>query len=308
VPTKQRSSLLSVVVSGAIRSPCKLGPKHHSVIRLSCKEARLTLWNNTGYHKDAHTSLVGVRELTKGTHRCFRSDEEVEGWLEENKINFELSNHQNETRLSGPGLFAYPGQSNMTGRRLSLSWTERLRKSVHQDTYSLLDAAALATTSQLDFSNADAAPDFTALSFYKIFGFPDLGALIVRKKSGGILSWRKYFGGGTVSMLTVLNDSSVVRKDDTIHDGLEDGTLPFHTIIALGCAMKVHKKLYGSMNSISNHTNFLSTRLYDGMVQLTHGNGRPLCTMYTDSTPRLSYRNAKTQVRYSKHHRIVCTS
>jgi molybdenum cofactor sulfurtransferase len=185
----------------------------------------------------------------------------------------------------------------MTGRRLTLSWTERLRKSVHQDTYSLLDAATLATTSQLDFSNPDAAPDFTAVSFYKIFGFPDLGALIVRKKSGGILSWRKYFGGGTVNMLTVLNDSSVMRKDESIHDGLEDGTLPFHNIIALGCAMKIHKKLYGSMDSISSHTSFLSRRLYDGMVQLTHGNGRPLCTIYNESTSRSSYRNPKTQVR-----------
>lgn len=34
-----------------------------------------------GYHKDAHTSLVGVRELTKGTHHCFASDDEVESTL-----------------------------------------------------------------------------------------------------------------------------------------------------------------------------------------------------------------------------------
>jgi len=188
----------------------------------------------------------------------------------------------------------------MTGRRLPLSWTQRLRKSVHQDTYSLLDAAALATTTRLDFSDPDAAPDFTALSFYKIFGFPDLGALIVRKKSGGILSWRKYFGGGTVNMLTVLNDSSVMRKDATIHDALEDGTLPFHNIIALGCAIKVHEKLYGSMNAISSHTNFLSRRLYGGMLELVHGNGQPLCTMYTDISAR-SYKDPKTQVRYSRH-------
>lgn len=66
-----------------------------------------------GYHRDAHTSLVGVRELTK-MHRCFTSDEEVDLWI-------------NSGGLGGPrarqlGLFAYPGQSNMTGRRLPLSW------------------------------------------------------------------------------------------------------------------------------------------------------------------------------------------
>jgi len=66
-----------------------------------------------GYHKDAHTSLVGIRELTS-MHRCFLSDEEVDTWI-------------NSGGMGGPrarqmGLFAYPGQSNMTGRRLPLSW------------------------------------------------------------------------------------------------------------------------------------------------------------------------------------------
>jgi len=140
---------------------------------------------------------VGVRELTKGAQYCFSDDEEVEDWLEGHIPKSKLLN---ETGF--PGLFAYPGQSNMTGRRLPLSWTAKLRNSVrplHQDTYSLLDAAALATTTQLDFSDPDSAPDFTALSFYKIFGFPDLGALIVRRNSGGVLLWRKYFGGSTVN-------------------------------------------------------------------------------------------------------------
>jgi len=66
-----------------------------------------------GYHKDAHTSLVGVREATK-MNRCFASDAEVETWI-------------NSGGFGGPrsrqlGLFAYPGQSNMTGRRLPMSW------------------------------------------------------------------------------------------------------------------------------------------------------------------------------------------
>jgi len=68
-----------------------------------------------GYHKDAHTSLVGVRESTK-LHRCFATDEEVDIWI-------------NSGGLGGPrarqlGLFAYPGQSNMSGRRLPLNWYE----------------------------------------------------------------------------------------------------------------------------------------------------------------------------------------
>jgi hypothetical protein len=31
-----------------------------------------------GYHEDAHTSLIGVREHANGNHHCFSSDQEVE--------------------------------------------------------------------------------------------------------------------------------------------------------------------------------------------------------------------------------------
>lgn len=51
-------------------------------------------------------------------------------------------------------------------------------------------------TPPLDLGEASTAPDFTALSFYKIFGFPDLGALIVRKSTVSVLERRKFFGGG----------------------------------------------------------------------------------------------------------------
>jgi molybdenum cofactor sulfurtransferase len=232
-----------------------------------------------GYHKDSHTSLVGIREYADGSSHCFSSDKEVEDWLEGRQLPETLS------KSSGAlGLFAYPGQSNMTGRRLPLSWTRQLRRS-YQDTYSLLDAAALATSAQLDFSDPESAPDFTALAFYKIFGFPDLGGLIVRKKSGHILSWRRYFGGGTINGLTVLDEATFQRKDATIHDGLEDGTLPFHSIMALGCAIDEHKRLYGSMKTISQHTSFLIQRLYAGLSRLSYPDGRPLCVIYHDNVP-----------------------
>jgi molybdenum cofactor sulfurtransferase len=167
---------------------------------------------------------------------------EVEDWIA----------RPSSTRNQSPklGLFAYPGQSNMTGRCLPLSWQGKLRRSkkpCHEDTYTLLDAAALVTTYPLNgvFRGPDAAPDFTALSFYKIFGFPDLGGLIVRKASGKILNFgRRYFGGGTVSMVTVLGSKPWFKSREVLHESLEDGTLPFH-IIALSTAIDTHERLYG---------------------------------------------------------------
>lgn len=243
------------------------------------------------YHKDAHTSLVGVRETTD-EHYCFRSDDEVEQWLDGSAM---VAGDRNPDQ---PCLFSYPGQSNMTGRRLPQSWPSRLRSSrlaQHLNAYTLFDAAALATTSDLSslFASNDCAPDFTCLSFYKIFGFPDLGGLIVRKDSGHVLQWRKFFGGGTILMATVIDQSWHYRKETSLHEALEDGTLPFHNIVALGCAIDVHRRLFGSMERISRHTHFLGRRLYKGLRELRHENGQSLVKIYNEDGNE--YLDKKTQ-------------
>ncbi|KAI9724494.1 MAG: hypothetical protein M1812_000562 [Candelaria pacifica] len=238
-----------------------------------------------GYHRDSHTSLVGVREIASDGHRCFESDGEVEQWL---------TGHGCEDKALG--LFAYPGQSNLNGRRLPRDWPGRLRSSKHashRNIYSLFDAAALVTTAPLDLSDPAAAPDFTVLSFYKIFGFPDLGALIVRRDSSHVLQRRKYFGGGTVEMVLCLKEQWHAKKEHTLHDHLEDGTLPFHNIIALGAALDVHEKLYISMAHISRHTGFLANQMYEGLSSLRHGNGNPVSYVYKDQSS--SYKDVQTQ-------------
>ncbi|EKD15511.1 MOSC N-terminal beta barrel domain-containing protein [Drepanopeziza brunnea f. sp. 'multigermtubi' MB_m1] len=229
---------------------------------------------NYGYHVDAHTSLVGARELAKAS-RCM-DDEDVENWLAGSEF---LAYQTADSRVN---LFAYPAQSNMDGRRLPLSWTKRAQYGpLNTSTYTLLDASSLVSTAQLDLSNASMAPDFTVLSFYKIFGFPDLGALIVRKESGAILTGRKYFGGGTVDVVLCNKEQWHVPKCESLHESLEDGSLPFHNIMALDAAIDTHEKLYGSMEQISRHTAFLAHKLYDGLSSLRHLNSNPVCTIYS---------------------------
>ncbi len=99
--------------------------------------------------------------------------------------------------------------------------------------YTLLDAATLVSTSPFNLSDVDTAPDFTVLSFYKIFGFRDLGALILRKSSSEVQRRRKYFGGGTVDPELCQPERWHLKKDDAPHSHLEDGTLPMHSILAL---------------------------------------------------------------------------
>jgi molybdenum cofactor sulfurtransferase len=234
-----------------------------------------------GYHRDSHTSLIGVRE-TAVQHRCFTSDAEVHQWMEESA-----------NKGDRPGLFAYPAQSNMNGRRLPLYWSRCIRQAKKGVVYTLLDAAALVSTSPLDLSDVEYAPDFTVLSLYKMFGFPDLGALIVRKASSSVFDRRRYFGGGTVEMVVCLKEQWHAKKLDTLHERLEDGTLPIHSIMALDAAMDVHQELYGSLKSVSEHTTTIAARLYNDISSLRHGNGLGACQVYKD--PTSTYGDANTQ-------------
>jgi molybdenum cofactor sulfurtransferase len=229
-----------------------------------------------GYHKDAHNSLVGPREITNDNSRCFRSDAEVEHWIEG------LSDRGSESQSHETiGLFAYPGQSNMTGRRLPLRWSKDI-KAKSSNVSTLLDAAALATTRQLELDEWQ--PDFTAISFYKIFGFPDLGALIVRKAAAHILRKKRYFAGGTVDGVLVMDKPSVIRRGP-IHEQLEEGTLPFRSIIALDHALTVHERLFKSMDRISKHVTGLTAYCASHLQALVYPTtGQSLCELYTEGS------------------------
>ncbi|KAJ9606426.1 hypothetical protein H2200_009387 [Cladophialophora chaetospira] len=232
------------------------------------------------YHAEAHTSLVGVRELATGGAACFASDEEVDSWLD----GLEGDVLIDDQKL---WLFAYAAQSNMTGRRLPLDWTQRttdLRTRSRCPIYTLLDAAALVSTSPLNLSDPSISPDFTAVSFYKIFGFPDLGALIVRKSSADILWQRRYFGGGTVDSVATVGKETWHAKKASLHSALEDGTVAFHSIVALQSAFEVHRKIYGTMETVSRHANYLARSLGEQLRNLRHANGEPVCTIYTDAS------------------------
>lgn len=253
------------------------------------------------YHAESHTSLVGVRETAGGSYGCFKSDKEVDDWIH-SRHSQEFQKHiVQDPPTEGMGLFAYPAQSNMNGRRLPLTWSGGIRSSntPRNQIFTLLDAAAYVATAQLDLRDPDNAPDFVALSFYKTFGFPDLGALIVRKASGHVLSERRYFGGGTVDM--VINgtnneantDAWHAKKSTSLHEMLEDGTPASHSILALKLALKAHQRLFGSMENVSKHTCNLITILHEDMSRLVHANGLLLCKLYESSPSK--YGTSKDQ-------------
>ncbi|OKL55317.1 hypothetical protein UA08_09394 [Talaromyces atroroseus] len=246
-----------------------------------------------GYHTDAHTSLVGIRELADIGYHCFGSDKELGEWIGSSKSQEDGISYLPVDRDNTHGgiadkgiikLVGYPAQSNMTGHRTPKQWAKQMRQRNHSNhgrLYTLLDAAAYCSSAQLDLSDPDAAPDFTSVSFYKIFGMPDLGALIVRKESSAILTSRRYFGGGTVDMVLAF-DHFHAKKYQNTHEILEDGTVPFHSLVMLNTGIILHKRLFHSMDEISEHASQLAQILYTDLSRLRHANGRPACKIYKD--------------------------
>ncbi|KAM0756508.1 hypothetical protein T439DRAFT_321216 [Meredithblackwellia eburnea MCA 4105] len=66
-----------------------------------------------------------------------------------------------------------------------------------------------------------------------------------------------------------------------IHEALEDGTLPFLSIIGLNEALTTYKSLYSSLSAISSHTSALISFAREQLLSLQHGNGAPVVTIHS---------------------------
>ncbi|PHH53302.1 Molybdenum cofactor sulfurase [Ceratocystis fimbriata CBS 114723] len=226
------------------------------------------------HHEACHTSLVGVREEAEESH-CV-DDHGMQQWTRRDP---------DKTQLPLT-LVAYTAQSHVTGERYPASWASDVRindqdDDVHGPVYSLLDLASYAATSPVDLTDVSLAPDFAVVSLYKIFGFPDLGALIVRRQAAPIFNSRRYFGGGTVDTVVCGIEQWHAPKNMFLHERLEDGTLPFHSIIALDAALESHARLYSSMFAVSSHITHLRKIMLKGLASLKHYNGTPVCVIYS---------------------------
>ncbi len=104
-----------------------------------------------------------------------------------------LPRYLTDTAGDHHNLFAYPAQSNFSGAHHPLDWIEQAQA---HGWHVLLDAAAHVPTNRLDLSRWH--PDFVALSFYKMFGWPTgVGCLLARREALAKLE-RPWFSGGTI--------------------------------------------------------------------------------------------------------------
>ena len=175
----------------------------------------------------------------------------------------------------GTHLFAYPAQSNFSGVQHPLEWIEV----AHAHGWDVLvDAAAFAPTNVLDVSRW--RPDFVALSFYKMFGYPTgVGALIARVDALQKLH-RPWFAGGTITVASVSADRYVLAPGAA---AFEDGTLDYANIPAVQMGLDLVEQT--GLDVIHDRVMCLTSWLLDRLSELRHANGQPLLTIYGPKIP-----------------------
>jgi selenocysteine lyase/cysteine desulfurase len=170
----------------------------------------------------------------------------------------------------GPGLFAFPAQSNFSGVRHPLALVGEAQA---RGWRVLLDAASFAGTSALDLSRV--RPDFVSLSFYKMFGYPTgVGALLARRDALRALR-RPAFAGGTVERVTVAPPVFALRDGA---EGFEDGTVSFLAMPAVTAGLRWLARV--GPDQVGAHAGALATELAARLDALRHRDGRPMVRRY----------------------------
>jgi molybdenum cofactor sulfurtransferase len=217
---------------------------------------------------DNHNSVNGIREFAraKGAETDYVPIEAPELRVAR------LADHLDEAR--GHSLFAYPAQSNFSGVKHPLEWIDL----AHERGWDvLLDCAAFAPTSRLDLSRWE--PDFVAVSFYKMFGYPTgLGALIARRRTLERLR-RPWFSGGTVVTANVQGDMVVPHSG---HAQFEDGTVDYLGIPAVEIGLRHIERI--GIDTIAQRVESLGTCLLEELQQLEHADGSPVVRIYGPAT------------------------
>ena len=217
---------------------------------------------------DNHNSVNGLREFARAKRAATAY---VPVQAPDLRV-ARLVDHLDEAK--GPSLFAYPAQSNFSGVKHPLEWIDV----AHERGWEvLLDCAAFAPTSRLDLSRWQ--PDFVALSFYKMFGYPTgVGALIARRAALERLR-RPWFSGGTVVVATVQRDLAVPAPG---HAGFEDGTVNYLGIPAVEIGLR-HLERVG-IDTITQRVASLGSWLLQAMQRLRHAGGSPAIRVYGPDT------------------------
>ncbi len=217
---------------------------------------------------DNHNSVNGIREFD----RAHSSRTRYIPVLPPDLVT-DYSTVERHLQVRVPGrhnLFAFPAQSNFSGVQHPLEWVTHAQD-LGWDV--LVDAAAFVPTNRLDLDTCQ--PDYVALSFYKMFGYPTgVGALIARKDALDKLH-RPWFSGGTISVASVQGDGHFMSSGS---EAFEDGSLDYLNIPAVEFGLDLMESI--GVSIIHERVRCLSAWLLAELLALRHPNGRRLVRLY----------------------------
>jgi molybdenum cofactor sulfurtransferase len=221
---------------------------------------------------DNHNSVNGIREYAraKGASVDYAPLTKPDLRIDSTAVDALIA----QADPARPNLFAFPAQSNFSGVKHPLTLIDAAHERGWQV---LLDAAAFVPTTCLDLRAV--SPDFVAVSFYKMFGFPTgVGCLLIHNAAIATLR-RPWFAGGTVNFATVQGRGHVLAPREA---GFEDGTLNYLSIPAVEIGLR-HLQRVG-IDMIQTRIDCLTGWLLTELQALRHGNGRPVVHVFGPTT------------------------
>jgi selenocysteine lyase/cysteine desulfurase len=220
---------------------------------------------------DNHNSVNGLREFARALGAPTRY---VPLTAPDLRVDDVTREQHLDTPAAGPKLFAYPAQSNFSGVKHPLAWIDK----AHARGWEVLvDAAAFVPANRLDLARH--RPEFVALSFYKLLGYPTgLGALLVRRDAVARLR-RPWFSGGTVLAASVGGELAVPLCG---HAGFEDGTVDYLGIPAVEIGLRHIERI--GIDTIARRVQGLGTWLLAALQNLRHSDGGPAVRIYGPKT------------------------
>jgi molybdenum cofactor sulfurtransferase len=192
------------------------------------------------YTRVNHNSVLGIRKYAIA-----------------NDATFHVIDSSHEIIEDDTALYALPLEDNFAGTIIPLSEMRRITDSPRITV--LADAAAYLPTNRLNLT--DTPFHACALSFYKIFGFPNFGALVIRKDFERRLVKRTF--------------TDLTSSDRRL---LEDQPIPIESIKAVIIGFESIKAI--GIDRISRYVWRLTRRLYLGIAALKHSTDQIAAEIY----------------------------
>lgn len=203
------------------------------------------------YTKYNHNSVLGIRRYAVAAGG-----------------KFEVRDASNEFLPDPNAIYAAPLEDNFAGTKINEIEMHRLTHT--PDLTVIADTAAYLPTNQMNLTEYPFAA--VVLSFYKIIGFPNYGALVVRNDFAKKLEqkWR------LLAPTDNINDIYLYHQEQ--NNILEDYEVPKEMLIAAHHGLQTFTGI--GIKNINNHVWKLTRKLFNAIDRFKHSNGIKAAEIY----------------------------